>query len=403
MNQKFIKYDWEQLLDEKLFISWILRDENSNEWEKIIAENPKFAKEAETAREIVMLLEDKFEVIDENSIASMWKNIEQFDQKTQQSSRRIRIQNILGWAASILLLMSIGSFAYYYFSEVNDDYQFTATIQPGEEDAHVVLSTGEKISLNRENSRIKLDKEEQQLIVNDSIIHMAPTQKEKVNVVMNEVVMPYGKQTELILADGSVIWLNAGSKLAFPSAFTKNSREVYLEGEAAFKIAKDESKPFIVKTAGGLDIRVLGTYFNVSAYSDQETVETVLIEGSVSLNKTGKFKKMSVELNPYEKAEFNKTDNEIQVSFEPNAERYVAWVKGWLEYRRESLNSVLVKLERYYDVKFHLPSNFPADDRISGKLDLKESLENVMIVLADAAQIEFKINGKEVFIQRKNQ
>src|SRR5690606_14480825 len=97
-------------------------------------------------------------------------------------------------------------------------------------------------------------------------------------VWMNEVIIPYGKKSELLLADGTKVWLNAGSRLAFPSRFTRNTREVFLEGEACFQVAKNEEQLFIVK-AGNLDVKVLGTHFNVSAYPADATIETVLLEG----------------------------------------------------------------------------------------------------------------------------
>src|SRR5690606_19870305 len=162
-----------------------------------------------------------------------------------------------------------------------------------------------------------------------------------------------------------VIWLNAGSKLAFPLHFNgEDNRKVFLEGEACFQVEKGEQS-FFVKT-DGLDIKVLGTLFNVSAYPEQETVETVLVNGSVTLNKTNKIFGGETVLSPHQKANFKKEGNELSIINEPDVEKYIAWVRDWLEYRRESLNSVFQKLERYYDVRFHLPSNFPADDRISG-------------------------------------
>ncbi len=401
MKKEFLKYDWKQLLNEDLFVSWILRKENSNEWEEFIVVHPEIAKEAAKAREILTLLQDKYDVMDEDAVKAIWKNIEEFDREIHQSNRKLKISRTLSWAASIFLILSLGTMGFFYFGGGAEEYQFATANHPQSGDAHVVLSTGEKIALMKENSTIKIDDDGQQFIVNDSIIQLETSlQTGKTDEIMNEVVIPFGKQSELTLADGTVIWLNAGSKLAFPSAFTKSKREVYLEGEACFQVAHDEQRPFTVKT-GELEIKVHGTRFNVSAYPDQENVETVLINGSVSLSKTGKFRNRSVVLSPNEKAEFNRLGNEILISMEPEAEKYVAWINGWLEYKRESLNSVLVKLERYYDVKFHLPPDFPADDKISGKLDMKESLENVMKILSDAAHIDFKINGKDVYVQRK--
>jgi len=206
----------------------------------------------------------------------------------------------------------------------------------------------------------------------------------------------------LLLADGTKVWLNAGSRLAFPSKFTKNTREIYLEGEACFRVAKNENQPFIVK-AGNLDVKVLGTHFNVSAYSKDATIETVLLEGSVALEKPKAFGlgKSEVVLKPNQKASFKKEESEITVTDEADVDLYVAWTYGWLKYERESLWSVLRKVERYYNVEIQLPASYPGDDKITGKLDLKESLNAVMVVLADASGFEYRISENKVFIEKK--
>ncbi|HZH71546.1 MAG TPA: FecR domain-containing protein [Mariniphaga sp.] len=400
MNQKFSTYNWEELLEAEEFVRWILYKENNSEWRKLTETYPEFAKEAKRAREIILVLQDKYDVLDENSIGSLWNNIEQYYYETKIPVRKLNFRKALGWAASILLIFSIGVAAYYIIDS-KATYSFSASAQEFEGEAYFLLSTGERIALGQENSTIEIKETEQNFIVNNKTIRRSDYPRLSTKPQLNEIVVPFGQQSEVTLADGTVIWINAGSKLAFPSEFSKNNRLVHIEGEAAFQVAKNERKPFIVRTSDGLDIEVLGTLFNVSAYPEQEIIETVLINGRVAINKPGFFNNSPVELSPNKKAEFNKLNQEIEVSDEPNATIYIAWVKGWLEYQKESLNSVLVKLERYYDVKFHLPADFPADDKITGKLDLKESLENVLQVLSDAAQVEYEIKGKEIFIQSK--
>lgn len=402
MYSEFLKYDWEQLVEQELFISWITKNQNADAWTDFMAGHPEFNKEVEKAREVIQILQDKYEVADEGIVNKMWNNIEQYDKQYRKKENQINIRKTFSWAAFLLVLFLFGLFTLVFWKGGSNDYQFSEFNDLESQEALFILPSGNKITLTKKNSLIQFNEKGNQLIVNDSIIHIEnKIQSQKKTGRLHEVFLPYGKKSKVIFSDGTVIWLNAGSRMAFPVEFADNKREVYLEGEGNFQVTKSDN-PFVVKT-GGLDIEVLGTLFNVSAYPDQNTVETVLINGSVSINISQKFlKNESVILNPNQKADFSKINNEITVMSEPDAEKYIAWVYDWLEYRRESLSSVLIKLERYYDVAFHLPPDFPVDDKISGKLDLRESLEYVMMILSDAAGIEYHVKGKDVFIKKKS-
>jgi ferric-dicitrate binding protein FerR (iron transport regulator) len=403
MKSEFSKYSLEQLLEEKSFISWVLKQENSAEWEKFLESNPGFRSKAKKAREIIHLLQDRYEVLDENSVLEIWKNIDKYEQQYKQKVRKLKFRRRLSWAASVLLIVSLGTFGYLYLSEKDQGYRFVSADAPQSSEARMVLSTGEEIALKKDNSTIALNDNSNQVTVNDSIIDLSEkTGAGKQTVPMNEVVIPFGKKSELLLADGTKVWVNAGSRLAFPSRFTQNTREVFLEGEACFQVAKNKNQPFIVK-AGNLDVKVLGTYFNVSAYPTDETIEAVLIEGSVAVEKPKAFGlgKTEVVLEPSQKASFKKEESEITVTDEADVDIYIAWTYGWLKYEKESLWSVLRKVERYYNAEIQLPANYPGDDEITGKLDLKESLDAVMVVLADASRFEYRINGNKVLIEKK--
>jgi len=403
MKIEFLTYRLEQLLEEKSFISWVINQENNTEWDRFLESNPEFRSKAKKAREIIHLLQDRYEVLDENSVLEIWKNIDQYEQQYKQKVRKLKIRRRLSWAASVLLVISLGTFGYLYLNESDHRYQFVSSDAPQNSEARMVLSTGEEIALKKDNSTIAMNDATNQVTVNDSIIDLTENKDAgKPTVQMNEVVIPYGKKTELLLADGTKVWLNAGSRLAFPSRFTKNTREVFLEGEACFQVTKNEKQPFIVK-ADNLDVRVLGTHFNVSAYPADATIETVLLEGSVAVEKPNAFGigKTEVVLKPNQKGSFKKEESEITVTDETDVDLYIAWTYGWLKYERESLSSVLRKVERYYNVEIQLPANYPGDDLITGKLDLKESLDAVMVVLADASRFKYRINGNNVFIEKK--
>lgn len=196
--------------------------------------------------------------------------------------------------------------------------------------------------------------------------------------------------------------MNAGSRLAFPTKFTSKNREVFLEGEAYFEVAKNEQQPFIVNAAE-VDVEVLGTHFNISAYSGDANIETVLLEGSVVLTTTNSLGlgKNEIILKPNQKASLQKKSKNFVVTDEADAYMYIAWTKGWLEFSRESLQSVFSKMERYYNIEISTPQNFPSSEIITGKLDLKDSLEDVMKVLSDVAKLEYRIVNNTIEIDKK--
>lgn len=402
MDSKYLTYSLEELLEDKSFISWVLKGHNHNEWEQFIENQPEFNPKAIKAREIILLLRDTYEVMDEDSILEMWQNIGKFDELHRQKARKIKLRKIFGRAASILLLISLGTFGYFYLHEKDATYQFAHSQSIAQSNnARLVLSGGDEIALTENNSILALSNNNQLTINNDSTIDLSQNEtKEKAQ--MNEVLIPYGKKSELLLADGTKVWLNAGSRLAFPSKFTKKTREVFLEGEAYFEVSENKAQPFIVNAAE-INIKVLGTRFNVSAYPTNQYIETVLLEGSVALSnpKTFGFGKNETLLAPNQKASFNKTDNTMDVADEPDASFYIAWTEGWLQFSRESLHSVFTKMERYYNVEIKIPENFPSSELITGKLDLKESLEDVLLALADVAKIEYRVDGNKIYVDKK--
>ena len=404
MEGKYLKYNLEELIEDKQFVAWVLRGNKNNEWKKFIEDNPGIKLIVKKASEIILLVCDTYEVLDEESVLKIWQNIEHFNQFQTKKIRNLKLRKFLSWAAVILFAVSVGSFSYLYLQKKNSDYQFVSSeIQDQSNESRLILSDGEEIELHNDNSTISLNNNNELIINNDSVIVLSQKESESDNVVqMNEVIIPYGKKSELLLADGTKVWLNAGSRLAFPSKFTKKTREVYLEGEAYFEVVKNEAQPFIVNVAE-IDIKVLGTHFNVSAYSSDENILTVLLEGSVSVNKLVAmgFSKNENVLNPYQKAKFDKQNKSIVISDEPNADLYIAWTEGWLQFSHESLHSVFAKLERYYNVEINTPEKFPSSELISGKLDLKESLEDVLVALADVAKIEYRITGNEIYIDKK--
>ena len=204
-----------------------------------------------------------------------------------------------------------------------------------------------------------------------------------------DVIVPHGSRSQVFLADGTQVWLNAGSRLRYATDFGQTAREVHLEGEAFFDVARDTTKLFVVKT-DKLDVKALGTSFNVKAYPDEEKIETVLISGKISIS--------DATLAPNEKHVYSRKNNKILIETTKDATVYTSWKDDLWRIESETLGSFAVKLERRYDVKIRFADR--ATQALSITAAIKnESLEQVLRFLQLTAPIDFTIDGKTVVLK----
>jgi transmembrane sensor len=238
---------------------------------------------------------------------------------------------------------------------------------------------------------------------------------------------PKGSKSELVLADGSKVWLNAGSSIKYGANFNKKDREVILDGEAYFDIAKNKLKPFLVHTSK-ITLRVLGTAFNVKSYRDENTVETTLIRGAVNVEKNEKDGSTSnYSLKPNQKAIFYKSKDVIKFydladnttsktsgdktppvneasigedKTEPIStlvEQEISWKDGYFLVYDESLESIMIKVERRFDIQIVFKDEEIKNLRYSGKI--KETTpEQILEALKITSPIEYEMKGKQVVI-----
>ena len=187
----------------------------------------------------------------------------------------------------------------------------------------------------------------------------------------------YGQKFEIILPDGSKVFLNSGSKIIYPEKFTKNSRAVTLEGEAFFDVIKNPKKPFVI-TSSNLKTTVLGTTFNVEAYSDVKDIKVTLATGKVSIDVAGK----NVILFPAQQAIFNKKDQKIK-THKVDVVKYLDWKKNVLRFENATLGEAVKKLEKWYNVDIELENENLSECRFTGTFkneDLKTVLESLIFV-----------------------
>ncbi|MDR2040933.1 MAG: DUF4974 domain-containing protein [Tannerella sp.] len=204
----------------------------------------------------------------------------------------------------------------------------------------------------------------------------------------------YGSRSEAVLPDGSTVKLNAGSNIRYSYHPGKRIRELYFQGEGFFKIAASE-RPLVVNTAGGLQVKVLGTTFNLCAYEEDSTVRTSLLEGNVELSHaTGK-----MCLKAGEMAVYHPKTNELKKENTPLAYTY-GWINNKLYMDEMSLSEVCKRLERQYDVQITLRGNIGATIHYNGVLQ-EESITDVLEALVRLSKISYQVSGKKIIITSK--
>ncbi|QGY45021.1 DUF4974 domain-containing protein [Maribellus comscasis] len=209
--------------------------------------------------------------------------------------------------------------------------------------------------------------------------------------IYQEIRTAFGTQSQINLPDGTLVWLNSGSTLKYPGSFSDmDTRSVELNGEGYFQVTKNSRKPFIVKTTD-INVKVLGTEFNVSAYDDYHSTTVALERGKVSLFKTvsGTDKNLLV-LNPNEVAEYEKTEGELIHHKEISLEKYVAWKDGMIVFFNDPIQSVTHKLEKWYNVKIEIGDSEIETYSFTATF-VNEPLEQVLRLLSVSSPISYKI------------
>lgn len=261
-----------------------------------------------------------------------------------------------------------------------------------------LILAGEEIQINSDESKIKYEEKGNQIHINSS-----DSIKQEVNdneIVYNTVIVPYGKRTQITLADNSSIWLNSGSKLIYPARFAANKREVYLEGEAIFEVSHNREQPFHVITRD-VEVKVLGTVFDVCAYRDDSITSTVLEKGSVELrySKSSFISQAKLTMTPGTMAVYSPQEQMMEQS-DVNTRLYTSWREGYLVLERQTLGEILKKISRYYNVSIELNDQSLKDETFTGNLDLRNSAVQVLESIGEIISAKIEKNNDKILITR---
>ena len=238
----------------------------------------------------------------------------------------------------------------------------------------LVLSNKQTILLEREETVITYDTTG--IIVDKKSI----AQDEATG--FNQLIVPLGKRSVLNLSDGTKVWVNSDTRLIYPVAFAEDSREIFVDGEIYIDVVPDAKRPFIVKTSD-LDVRVLGTKFNVTAYDADNEKRIVLVSGSVQIN--SKKETNIIRLSPAQM--YTAQDGQSQVQT-VDTEKYISWINGIYYCQDESLGSLLQRLSRYYGIEISCDASI-SGVMFSGKLDLKDNLTEIFNIISFSLPISY--------------
>ena len=384
-TDKYIAFNTiEEFIHDDEFTFWVMNPERKLDqfWNSFIQEYPDKGKYIRDAAFIIKSLQPIEPEVSQQRLNDIL-------QKINTSAKTIKRNHYssLKYAAGIVILIAVGSLIWL---SVQITPQFPIELANGHvQKGKVILANGSIREFDTEQTTIR-QTSLGNLTINNDTIENSSNQKTS---AMNQIIIPYGKRSDIVLADGTHIWLNSGSQLSYPVKFEADSREVYLSGEAFFKVKTNLDKPFYVITRD-VKVKVFGTSFNISSYDEDKTIETVLVEGKISAGKNKMFAK-TINIVPGERMTYDKK-NETLSTDKVDVKMFSSWVNGYLVFENVPLTEIFEKLERLYNKKIVVEANL-GETTFSGKLDLKDDIEDVFDNISFTSAVKvFESNGSYI-------
>lgn len=378
-------------LNDESFIRWVLlpNDEDDKYWKEYIKVHPDLEDSFEIAVKILSKVVVKGDKLNQLEKDNLQKSINDFSSNVLKKKRYNLIRKYIA-AASILLIIGFSLMYKYLLPQQSEDNLIIGIEQEAE---NIQLITGSSKNIYGNNLQLKVNENGEILVKNEVGDNITTLKNDKQE--LNQIIVPYGKQSSLILADGTKIWLGPGTSLSFPNKFNKKTREVYLNGEIYLDVVENHSKPFIVHTSDEIKIQVYGTIFNVDNHPNSE-YNVVLVEGSIGLKKSGL---EEMRMQPNERVIYK---NNIFMKEKVDASKYITWKDNYFVFENTPLSEVLTRIERYYNVLFNIPKESRLTNiTCTGKIHLSSDFKNVMKTISILSSLQFKQDGKNVYLELK--
>ncbi len=299
----------------------------------------------------------------------------------------------LKYAAVLLALVSLTIF-YQLFHKPEENNNMVSeahVITPGKPKATLELSDGRSIDLEGMNdSTLLLGRGLNIQIKNETIDYTRATANSE---LINTIRIPRGGEYNLVLSDGTRIWLNSDSELSFPAKFTGEKRKISLKGEAYLEVEKNENFPFVADVKG-VQVEVLGTSFNVKAY---DNIETTLVEGKVNIHTNAS---TNVILKPGEQGIVDTNNNSVKVK-QVDTRIYTSWVNGMFTFRSMTLEEIMKTFERWYNVTVSYGKDDLKQRHFTGNLKRYEGINPHLDLIGLTTDVDFKISGNKILVVKK--
>ena len=316
--------------------------------------------------------------------------------ESRKVHRSLKSRHAWGWIAAAVCMIGIG--CGLWFGTLQQDMKSTeatvAFLSPGRVKAALILSDGTIVDLKTQYPNKRIMEQQADIILDSVGISYKQTEKSDVSA-WNTIRTPQGGEYKLTLVDGTCIWLNAGTELTYPVAFSGSERRVKLIGEAYFEVAKNEKQPFVVET-NKMDVKVLGTAFNVNVYENEPEVVTTLVNGRIQIDNHGGSVK---SLSPSEQAILNKKSGEMIIRT-VNPSLFTQWRVGRFVFRNDSLESILRTLSRWYDMDYEFIQPELKDECFYGVLSRYSDVKQLLTQFEKTGKVHFIYDGKKVMVKK---
>lgn len=320
--------------------------------------------------------------VDEARIELAWRRFV----RRRASRRHARLLSLsAGFAASLILALWLLS-----PTESLSD----RAIEPGSAKALLTLSSGQEIRLEKGQAERMTEGEIALSVKEEGVLAYQDTLGEGYDeLIYNKLKVGRGGEYQVVLADGTEVWLNSETELEYPVRFVGGKREVRLKGEAYFRVWADSLHPFVVNVAGGVEVEALGTEFCVNTH-EGDKVQAVLVEGRIGVDRGGR----GVRLWPNQLAVYDNKRDVIDVT-EVDVRKYVAWKDGDFVFSDDRLEDVMDELARWYDCEVFYEREYVKEIRLSGDIKRYEQVEQFLHFVELATGVDFNVKGRVIFVR----
>lgn len=392
----YSKYTFEDFLSDEYFINTIKNPtpESISYWEGLVNSESLSIEAFNDAKFFIESLNVEKRLLTDHQLSLMYDELEIMIEKKERSV--ILKKRLLSFSrVACVIMIILGGYFLFSKKQAPIDNNLAEIAKSFEVDSismnvSLKISAAKEIIIEEEEAHIKYS-EDGNVKINeiDEVVD-----EEHIADSYNQLWVPKGKRSTLLLADGSKLWVNAGTRVIYPTNFSDKTREVYVDGEIYLEVAKDVERPFIVNTRD-MGITVLGTIFDVKAYESDNISSIVLIEGSVSVETD----KQSKILKPNEMLSYQEGNVSIQ---DVDTEYYILWKTGSYRFNSENLSHVLNIFSNYYGTTINYDQEV-GSLVCSGKLDLKEDIEHVLNGLCKMLYLNWSHNGSSYTLSKNKQ